>query len=733
VTCPPVLYNDGDSEDDDENDHVDIACSSSFATALHTVQIQTPRPKSNSKQRTSSNNVVHEPRVTCKEVASYCLSEDEQAARSTSPNMICVGYSSCPGWEVIVLLDTSTIPLSQILLDPGEANTNTAATTTATATAPTSHFNSNSSVAPSNIMSDDVSIATAVTSSIAMAAAAHHEVSASRRGGGGGGGVDIGGGGAGPARPRRTVSSSEISVPESLAASDFDESTTMNINNNSNNNNNSSTSGIRAMLILRSFVVHGDSNNDIDNNEGRQPKCCRYSTQLSFRPLAPVVRLVGPKHHPPSKNRQQQQEANNTPIIWLGSADTSQLYCFTLGEKVVFADVGGSSATNDDGDDVLQTRMDLVPVALSDPEFIVESPVMALDCLNINNNNNNNNKDNGENDEHENTEPSMVASSTKSSTRDDRGCCCCCLAISCQDGTIRFVVFFVTKAIASSNVPIDGGLILGAFDNVQATTFIIDGPSVCIQLSCSNHRWWHDSSNEPTVYATIGSLCGYVTVLYTRDIFGKFLAETSSSNDLNRKHDSISWEGPFIMAEGFWNHHLEAEDSVLAVHDVGRNGMVALGTHSGRCFLYQAVNKISHSINSNQQEKYGEHIFYCRLWECQLPYSIHGICHVSNCSRSDGKNVPLSLLVTTRKSIHLFTQQTPRFVFDASLAKTRIDALLQRVPQRRHEDVVQAPESATTKAAESTTRLDAGEVATEKPERGESSSSTIHSKSGNVQ
>lgn len=647
----------------DDDGHDDIVCSF-FSTALHAVRIQTE--KSNTKH-SNNNNVVNEPQVTWKEVASF--DEDYHhpvSSSSSSTSMVCVGYSSCPGWEAFVLLDTSTIPLSQIL-DPAE----TAATTT---------------VPLSSNLADDVSITTAATTSGVVMTTAH-ESSVSKRGGG----VDGGGGG-----PRRSVSSSEISLPpEESVASDFDESANINSNHNTD-------SGIHAKLILRS-LVEDNGNEDNDGNDGHQvdpPRC--YSTQLSFRPLAPVVRL--------------RTKTNNIPIIWLGSADTSKLYCFTLGEKVVFTDAVDSTKY----EDVLQTRIDLVPIALSDPAFKVDSPVMALDCLNICYNKD----EESENNENENTEQSISSS---------RGGCCCCLAISCQDGTIRFITF---SPNAISNGPVDSGAVVGAFDSVQATTFIIDGPAVCLHLSCSNHHC-HDSTDVGAnqqyqghpVYATIGSLCGYVTVLYTRDIFGKVMetdalaSETSSSNDNDiRKNDSISWEGPFIMAEGFWNQHLEAEDSVLAVHDVGRNGMVALGTHAGRCFLYQAVNKSRitsnrHSsfkssqdvYNNGDDDKYGEHHLYRRLWECQLPYPIHGICHLPNYNRSSSSDnnitPPLSLLVTTRKSVHLFTQQQPKIVYDASLAKKRIDALLlqiqqQQQQQQQKEDAEEVAESATTREAE---------------------------------
>jgi hypothetical protein len=670
VECNSPYVNDDRSHDDN-----DIVCSS-FATSLHTVQIQTE--KSNSLHASS----VAEPQVTWKEVASY---DDEcyhhpVSLSSSSTSMICVGYSSCPGWEVIVLLDTSTIPLSHIL-DPAE--------TAATTTAPPLSSN----------LADDVSITTAITTSGVVMTGAALESSVSKRGGG----VDgIGGGGG----PRRSVSSSEISLPlEESVASDFDEATNINVNNNNR--------GICAKLILRSLTQDSYDNGDDDDDDAYQvdsPRC--YSMQLSFRPLAPVVRLVG-HHHPPNRHHHPKQTIKtiNVPIIWLGSADTSKLYCFTLGKKFVFTDAVDFAKDND-----VLTRLDLIPVPLSDPAFEVDSPVMALDCLNIYK------YEERESDETEKTEQSI------SSSRGGRRCCC--LAISCQDGTIRFITF-VPKAIG--NGPVDSGAFMGAFDNVQATTFIIDGPSVCLHLCCSNHDC-HDCTDEGAnlhyegrmVYATIGSLCGYVTVLYTRDIFGKvretdaLTSETSSSNDNDiRKNDMISWEGPFIMAEGFWNQHLEAEDSVLAVHDIGRNGMVALGTHAGRCFLYQAVNNSKHrskiqssqDMHNNGDGKYGEHVLYRRVWECQLPYSIHGIRHLPNfnssSSNSSDNNIspPLSLLVTTRKSVHLFTQQQPKFVYDASLAKKRIDDLLLQVQQRKQqqkEDEEEVAKSAPTRASEST-------------------------------
>merc|ERR1712032_1456271 len=80
----------------------------------------------------------------------------------------------------------------------------------------------------------------------------------------------------------------------------------------------------------------------------------------------------------------------------------------------------------------------------------------------------------------------------------------------------------------------------------------------------------------------------------------------------------LKWREPKIIVEGFWNHMLEAEDSVMCIHaweendeKINRNGsefafynelkenidiatsikksanlMMVIGTYSGRCLLY---------------------------------------------------------------------------------------------------------------------------------------------------
>ena len=174
------------------------------------------------------------------------------------------------------------------------------------------------------------------------------------------------------------------------------------------------------------------------------------------------------------------------------------------------------------------------------------------------------------------------------------------LAIACQDGTIHLMSW---KG--------DG------FDDLNSFTMIVDGPLVCLRLEQQEH----------SLHVVIGSLCGYVCQLV--------------------KRENKTWEGPFMVVQGFWNEAVEAEDSVLAVHSTCGGGLdndneyIAIGTHSGRCLLY---------CRRKQLEKYE------KVWECVLNYCIHGIVMVLSKSSSgdDGANRMLRLVVTTRRSLHVF-------------------------------------------------------------------------------
>lgn len=205
------------------------------------------------------------------------------------------------------------------------------------------------------------------------------------------------------------------------------------------------------------------------------------------------------------------------------------------------------------------------------------------------------------------------------------------LAVACQDGTIRLIHLSYG---------------LGIFTSVQQSSVIVDGPIVCLHI---------DKVLLPEGYrrhVVAGSLCGYVTDLY------------------ESTEDATSWDGPFMVAEGLWNAKLESEDSVLTVHTYNGN-CVALGTLLGRCLLYQ---------------KYGS--VYELVWECRLPYSIHSICHVeASASTKEATQKHPSLLITTRRSVHLFSPTSPRHV--AAVAKERLEKLLSLYESEQVESPVQ--------------------------------------------
>ena len=168
-----------------------------------------------------------------------------------------------------------------------------------------------------------------------------------------------------------------------------------------------------------------------------------------------------------------------------------------------------------------------------------------------------------------------------------------CLAVACQDGTIRIITFEYES---------------GMFTNVRHCQVIVDGPIVCIDIFLS------ERPSGTALQVVAGSLCGYATELYVDP-------------------HTCECDGPYMVAEGFWNDAVKAEDSVLAVHT--SKDVVSVGTHSGRLLVYGAG---SFKEGSNSRD-------YRLLWKCQLPYSVHGLCWLKDTDK---------ILVTTRRSLHVF-------------------------------------------------------------------------------
>ena len=183
------------------------------------------------------------------------------------------------------------------------------------------------------------------------------------------------------------------------------------------------------------------------------------------------------------------------------------------------------------------------------------------------------------------------------------------LAVGCQDGTVRVITFQCHRA---------GDTL--SFTNITAHAVIVDGPIMSLHIS---------QQENASMQLVVGSMCGFVCRLQKKK----------------------TWEGPWMVAEGLWNSRLESEDAVLAVHMLSKD-MVAVGTHSGRCLVWQKREETDDS--------------YRLVWECQLPYSIHGLAHIATAQPC--------LLVTTRHTFHVFQQQVPKY--SASTAKRRIQELI---------------------------------------------------------
>jgi hypothetical protein len=190
------------------------------------------------------------------------------------------------------------------------------------------------------------------------------------------------------------------------------------------------------------------------------------------------------------------------------------------------------------------------------------------------------------------------------------------LAVACQDGTIS------VSSWGGNN---------DDFDDVTSSQVVVDGPLVCLQLSLipkQQQQQQQQQPNEPNVRLVVGSLCGYVCeMVYTA---GK-------------------WNGPFmIMNEGFWNQALEAEDSVLAVStwESTSHVYIAMGTQLGRLLLYR---------KDQGKEQYR------KLWECLLPYSVHGVVAKHNDEQQEQEPKRLQLVTTTRRSVHVFEETIDGF------------------------------------------------------------------------
>ncbi|GAX17173.1 hypothetical protein FisN_10Lh020 [Fistulifera solaris] len=216
-----------------------------------------------------------------------------------------------------------------------------------------------------------------------------------------------------------------------------------------------------------------------------------------------------------------------------------------------------------------------------------------------------------------------------------------CLAVACQDGTIRIITFSSFDGLV--------------FSNVTQQQVMVDGPIVCLSLRSleANNQW----------LVTAGSLCGY-----------------AMEWRVDAKQPNVS--NPAMIAKGFWNAAIAAEDSVMAICSL--DDRVLMGTQSGKLLLYG----IDHNQNlENRENSFKRH--FRLLWQCQLPYSIHGLDFLSNNDET--------LLVTTRKSIHIFQQGLYNYLNHAASIRSKLKDIIQQEAVEANK-VIEEPRSGIEQA-----------------------------------
>jgi hypothetical protein len=323
----------------------------------------------------------------------------------------------------------------------------------------------------------------------------------------------------------------------------------------------------------------------------------QYSKGLDFRPLSPRATIL-------DSNVGRGGKGAATVGVWVGSADDTKLRLF--------------KNSNDDTSEALVDAEICLNGSLKTGPISFQSPVMAIDCVSLPGSST---AAVATNEEQSEELAPPLGQSASTCTRD-------LVAVACQDGTIGFY-----------------GYTWSATDLVlhcqEECTVVVDGPIVSVHLNVKGDG----CPGQTTVEAVVGSLCGYAA---------RFYKKLGSSG-----HDSETWQGPFMVAEGFGTGPDAQEDSILAVH--AWDDKVALGTFSGRCLLYG-------KDGNEGREDYG-----LPYWDCQLPDPIHGICHLP---AVDNQEETVQLLVTTRRSIHVF-QETPK-VYDPERTKRKVELLLSR-------------------------------------------------------
>ena len=522
-------------------------------------------------------------------------------------NMICVGYSKRGDLEALALLDPTQVEDQQdnnnemdLLIGSSDLYPSTLSQT----------------LDGSTSADDTQSVLSATTQSVSTAehSRQHRRLASSSSFSSGG----SGGGTAAPTAPVDTASSAgntaNTATPtkqqgpgtSASASGDTSASTTI-LPSETSRPKVPSSDLIRLQQVNIDGVGDSVDDSNAANSKARKGKLIlkdgktekEYFAYLDYRPLCPCVCSVG--------------GIDGGGGIFIGSADDFVLRLYTPQQK------------EDGGDSRARYRLVQEPSSLFPSEhFTFTTPIVALSYLEIDHdddfatksgNNEDNNQEEGVVGEKEDQETSVPL--TMNRTR--------ILCIACQDGTL--------KVMAWKN---------DSYEDIKSTNVVVDGPLICLQLSLIEHQQSqqscaddHDEHRKklPTVRLVAGSLCGYVCEMLYYESKQK-------------------WEGPFMaMKESYWNKVLEEEDSILAVSswDFSPFVYMVMGTQSGRLVLYRKI-AASHIKT------------YSKIWECLLPYAIHGVLMTNGNAGDDEQRTTncgsklLQIVVTTRRTVHIFEE-----------------------------------------------------------------------------
>lgn len=590
-----------------------------------------------------------------KETPNHNAGDDKtNTARKSKSEMQCVGYSVTPEWEATALIAVSLLKedaASTMEATVAAANQDSASHTKPTVS--TQPQQQQQTSRPPNRHSRSPSMTSVVS-----------EASGGDTGSTMGGGTTEAAFATGSPPPPPPTSVSVPSSPETTTNDETleDATTAASIRMLTATTTTKSSAPPMARIIVQPLQLqqqqqtNTQNDNDMENNASTNRGIkISFLANVDFRPLALTAhqfsfdstttatteriddddKARSPHHHRPGD---MNDTCNHHAAVgvWMGSADDNLLHfcwCCTNGED---------AGDDDHNDYQLWTAPEtlerpLIPVVLDDPAFLFITPVMAIDCI-----------------------PLVRLNSPLLSDH--------CLAVACQDGTVRLIQFSIEKS--SNNGQWE-------FRSVRQNQVIVDGPIVCAHLTRVRQINGNndDCSNVSTVHLTVGSLCGYTA-------------------DLVLNLETMELKGPFLGIQGFWNDPLNAEDSVLAVHWCVENSTVWVGTHSGRCLVYQkrkrterrlensgySATNIVGNINEKEEDTQKKvepgshnesHYYYVLQWECQLPYPVHGVLPFR---RDDGLEF---VLVTTRRSLHLFQKLEPVHE-EAALVKARLLKLLKQ-------------------------------------------------------